>query len=65
MPSSGSDIGINVEERCLDEELIGIPRERDDIFDIPLLVGEINDVSDLLPARCAQGVLFKVSQRYG
>jgi hypothetical protein len=40
MPSFGCDIGVNVEERCLDEELIGILRERDDMFDIPLLVGE-------------------------
>jgi hypothetical protein len=40
MPSLGCGIGVNVEERCLDEELIGILRERDDMFDIPLLVGE-------------------------
>src|SRR5262245_33230703 len=26
MPSFGGDIGVHVEERCLNEELIGIPR---------------------------------------
>src|SRR4030095_12378696 len=25
-PSFGGDIGVHVEERCLDEELVGIPR---------------------------------------
>jgi hypothetical protein len=29
--------GIHVEERCLDEELLGIARERDDFFDVPAL----------------------------
>jgi hypothetical protein len=56
MPSFGGDIGVNVEERCLDEELISIPRQCDDFFDILLIVGEIDHVSDLLPARCAQGL---------
>ena len=41
MPSFGCDVGVNVEERCLDEKLIGILRERDDTFDIPLLAGEM------------------------
>src|SRR5215831_9990924 len=26
MPSFGGDIGVHVEERCLDEQLVGIPR---------------------------------------
>jgi hypothetical protein len=28
VPSFGCDIGVHVEERCLYEELIGIPRQR-------------------------------------
>src|SRR5262245_61598222 len=65
MPSFGGDIGVHVEERCLEEQLVGIPRYGDHVFDIPIIVGEIDYVSDFLPARCAQGVLFEVTQRYG
>jgi hypothetical protein len=46
-------------------KLVGIPRQCDDAFDIPLIVGEIDDVSDFLPSLCAQGVLSEVTKRYG
>ena len=45
MPSFGGDIGVYVKERCLDEELVGIPRECDHVFNIPLIVGEIDHVT--------------------
>src|SRR4029453_14245511 len=61
MPSLGGNIDVDAEEWCLDEELVGIPPQCDDVFDIPSIVGEINHVSDFLPARCAQGVLFEVT----
>ena len=64
MPSFGGDIGVGVEERSLHEEVVGIPRQCDDFLDVPLIVGEIDRVSDFLPRRCAQGVLFEVTERY-
>jgi len=32
MPSFGGDIGVCVKERCLDEELVDIPRECDHVL---------------------------------
>ena len=61
MPSFGGDIGVNVKERCLDEELISILRQCNDPFDILLIIGEIDYISDLLSARRAQGVLFELT----
>jgi hypothetical protein len=52
MPSFGGDIGVYVKERCLDEEVVGVPRECDHVFNIRLIVVEIDHVSDFLPARC-------------
>jgi hypothetical protein len=43
---------------------VGLPRQCDDFLDVPLIVGEIDRVSDFLPRRCAQGVLFEVTERY-
>ena len=65
MRSFGGDIGVGVQERGLNEELVGIPRQCDDVLNVPLIVCEIDDVSDFLPARCAQSVLFEVTERYG
>ena len=57
-------MSVRVEERSLDEKLVGIPRQCDDFLDVPLIVGEVDRVSDFLPRRCAQGVLFEVTERY-
>src|SRR5205823_5236628 len=65
MPSFSGDSGVYVEEGCLDKELVGIARQCNDLFDIPLIVGEINNVSDFLSACCAQGMFFQFTQRYG
>jgi len=57
------DIGVRAEERGLDEKLVGIPRQCDDFLDVPLIVGEVDRISDFLPRRCAQGVPFEVTER--
>jgi hypothetical protein len=51
-------------KRGLDEKPVGIPRQCDDFLDVPLIVGEVDRISDFLPRRCAQGVLFEVTERY-
>ena len=48
----------------LDKNLVGISRQCDDFLDVPLIVGEVARRSDFLPRRCAQGVLFEVTERY-
>jgi hypothetical protein len=37
---------LHLEERRLDEELIGVARQGDGFFDIALMIGYVNDVSD-------------------
>jgi hypothetical protein len=57
--------GIHVKERCLDEELVGIARQRDDFFDIQIMTSDVDHVGDFLPARCVQGMLPENIQRQG
>jgi hypothetical protein len=49
--------GIHVKERCLDEKLVGIVRQCDDFFDIPIIICDVDHIGDFLPARCVQGTL--------
>ena len=54
---------INVEERCLDEKLIGTARQCDDSFDVLGVIAGVDHVGDFLSTRCAQGVLLEHAQR--
>jgi hypothetical protein len=54
---------IDVEERCLDEKLIGTRRERDYSFDVLIVIAIVDHVCNFLSARCAQGVLLEHSKR--
>ena len=58
------DAGIHVKERCLDEELVGIARQSDDFFDIPIMISNVDHVGDFLPARCMQGMLPENTERH-
>jgi hypothetical protein len=57
--------GIHVKERCLDEELVGVLRQRDDFFDIPIMIGDVDHIGDFLPVRRVQGMLPENTQRQG
>ena len=35
---------IHVEERCLDEELVGIARKRYAFFDVPIMISDVDHV---------------------
>ena len=65
MPSFSGDIGVYVKERCLDEELVGIARQRDDFFDIRVMISDVDHVGDFLSARYVQGMLPENTQRQG
>jgi hypothetical protein len=56
-PMSGN-IRICFEECRLNKKLVGTARKRDDSANILLVIGGVHHVSDFLPTRRAQGVLF-------
>jgi hypothetical protein len=58
MPSFGGDIGVGVEERASMKRWSASRAQCDDFLDVPLLVGEIDRVSDFFaPALCARRVV--------
>ena len=64
MPAPRREVGIHLEERRLDEELIGVTRQGDGFFDIALMIGDIDDVSDFLATRRAKRALFENTERH-
>ena len=64
MLSLRGNTGIPIEERRLDEELVGIARKRDDFLDVPVMISDVDHVGDFLPARCMQGMLPENTERH-
>ncbi len=48
---AGGDLRILLKEGRLDEQVIGAPRELDDLPGVLRSVGHIGDIGDLLPRR--------------
>src|SRR5262245_18289928 len=57
------NLRINVEERCLDEKLIGTARQRDDSVNVLTVIASVDHVGDFLSTRCTQGVLLEQPKR--
>ena len=57
MTAPRREIDVHVEERRLDEEPIGVARQGDGFFDIGLMMGDVDDVSDYLATRRAKRAL--------
>ena len=64
MTAPRSEIDVHLEERRLDEELIGVARQGDGFFDIVLMISDVDDVSDFLATRRAKRALFENTERH-
>src|SRR6188472_717292 len=55
---------ICIEECRLDKKLVGTARERDDLINVLLMIGGIDNVSDLLSPPRTQHVLLEHAERH-
>src|SRR6516165_6462855 len=57
MPCLGGDVDVHFEERRFNEQVVCALGEGYSLFDVLVMIGDVDHVSDFLPARYAQGVL--------
>ena len=64
MPCLRGNVGVNFEERRFNEQVVCVMGEGDDLFDVLVMIGDVDHISDFLPTRYAQGVLSENAQRH-
>ena len=57
--------GILVQERRLDEQLVGAPRQLDDFFEVRIVERGVDYIGEFVPWGGAQGALSQQGKRNG